>query len=134
MNRSGRPPRGSAHVMSLEGSDDEKERLRVLLEATFGEISLRQACEQLGLSEARLHQLRHRALQGALEALEPKPSGRPVVTGLNDPDQVVELRQRIRDLESDLQCALVRTELALSMPQLLVETPRGKKNSRTPTS
>jgi transposase-like protein len=104
-----------------------KWRLRVLLETIVGSISVAQACEELGISESRLHELRREALVGALQALMPKPSGRPA-NPEGPPPHEQELVARIQELEVDLQAALVRTELALAMPQLF--RARGKKNPK----
>jgi transposase-like protein len=123
--RQGRPPKGMRHVDRLEGPDELKWRLRVILETLTGVIGVQQACEELGVGASRLHELRREALVGALGALMPKPSGRPAA---REPASTREqdLLARIAELETDLQAALVRTELALAMPQLF----RAKKNRR----
>ena len=120
-----RPPEGVGHVDRLDGPEDLKRRLRVLLETLSGRVSVAQACEELGVSESRLHELRREALEGALGALMPKPAGRPA-TAQTTTEREKELEGRIQELEVDLQAALVRTELALAMPELF----RSKKNSR----
>jgi len=112
-------------VDRLEGPEELKRRLRVLLETIVGSRSVAQACEELQVSESRLHELRREALVGALQALMPRPAGRPV-TAETTSEREKELEARIDELEVDLQAALVRTELALAMPQLF----RGKKNRR----
>jgi transposase-like protein len=120
-----RPPEGVGHVERLDGPEDLKRRLRVLLDTLTGRVSVAQACEELGVSESRLHELRRQALVGALGALMPKPAGRPA-TAETTTTREKELEGRIEELEVDLQAALVRTELALAMPELF----RGKKNRR----
>ena len=120
-----RPPEGVGHVDRLDGPEELKWRLRVLLETIVGRISVAQACEELGVSESRLHALRRQALVGALGALMPKPTGRPAAAETTTTREK-ELEARIQELEVDLQAALVRTELALAMPELF----RGKKNRR----
>jgi len=132
----GRPPGGSRHVMELEGPVDEKHRLRVILDTMAGMMSVKQACVVLCISEARFHQLRSRVLQGALDSLAPKPSGRPRLARVEGADTVAELKEQVSQLEVELQAALVRTELALAMPQVLMDRggPRGKKNFRRPPS
>lgn len=120
-----RPPEGVGHVNRLDGPEDLKSRLRVLLDTLAGRMSVAQACAELGVSESRLHELRREALTGALGALMPKPAGRPA-TAESTPAREKELEARIEELEVDLQAALVRTELALAMPELF----RGKKNRR----
>jgi len=120
-----RPPEGVGHVDRLDGPEDLKRRLRVLLDTLAGRVSVAQACEELGVSESRLHELRREALEGALGALMPKPAGRPARAETTT-EREKELEGRIQELEVDLQAALVRTELALAMPELF----RSKKNSR----
>jgi hypothetical protein len=114
------------HVDRLEGPEDLKDRLRVILETLTGACSIPEACERLGISESRLHDLRRQALEGALGALMPRPVGRPAAPVPVGADREGELRSRIQDLEIDLQAALVRTELALAMPHLF---EKGKKKS-----
>jgi hypothetical protein len=122
-----RPPEGVGHVDRLDGPEDLKWRLRVLLETILGSVSVAQACEELGVSESRLHELRRQALVGALGALMPKPAGRPA-TAETTTAREKDLEARIEELEVDLQAALVRTELALAMPELF--RGRAKKNRR----
>jgi hypothetical protein len=122
-----RPPDGVGHVDRLDGPEELKRRLRVLLETILGSVSVAQACEELGVSESRLHELRRQALVGALGALMPKPAGRPA-TAETTTEREKNLEARIQELEVDLQAALVRTELALAMPELF--RGGGKKNCR----
>ncbi len=122
-----RPPAGVGHVDRLDGPEELKWRLRVLLDTLAGRVSVAQACEELGVSESRLHELRRQALVGALGALMPKPAGRPV-TPETTTAREKDLEARIQELEVDLQAALVRTELALAMPELF--RGRSKKNRR----
>lgn len=126
-----RPPEGMGHVDRLEGPEDLKWRLRVVLETIVGSISVTQACEELGVSESRLHELRREALVGALGALLPKPAGRPArpetTTGREK-----ELEARIEELEVDLQAALVRTELALAMPELFRSKKKHRRRKKNP--
>lgn len=75
--RRGRPPEGLRHIDRLEGSEESKLRLRTILETLSGECTIAEACERLGLSEARLHQLRQAALEAALSGLAPGQPGRP---------------------------------------------------------
>jgi len=117
--------------MELDGAVEQKHRLRVILDVLGGSMSVKQACEALQISQARFHQLRAHVLQGALDALAPRASGRPRSALPEQAPQVEELKRQVRELEMDLQAALVRTELALAMPQVLMDPKRSKKNSRT---
>jgi len=127
-----RPPEGVGHVDRLDGPEELKWRLRVLLDTIAGRVSVAQACEELGVSESRLHELRRQALVGALGALMPKPAGRPSTTETTTTREK-DLEARIEELEVDLQAALVRTELALAMPELFrggaKKNPRRRKKS-----
>ena len=122
-----RPPEGVGHVDKLEGPEEVKRRLRVLMETLVGRKSIAEAGGELGLSASRVHEMRQELLVGALGALMPKPSGRPARAAAKTTREE-ELEARIGELEEDLQVALVRTELALAMPELF---RRGsKKNLR----
>jgi hypothetical protein len=126
----GRPPEGVNHVDRLEGPEELKERLRVILETLTGACSIPQACERLGVSESRLHDLRREALEGALGALMPHPAGRPASSLPAGAEREAELEARVKDLEVDLQAALVRTELALAMPHLFEGGSKKKGSHR----
>lgn len=128
-----RPPEGVGHVDRLEGPEDLKDRLRVLLDTLTGRVSVTQACAVLGISESRLHELRRQALAGALGALMPKPSGRPLAAQ-SATEREKELQARIDELEVDLQAALVRTELALAMPELFRAKKKRRRRKATKSS
>lgn len=123
----GRPPKGVGHVDRLDGPDDLKHRLKVVLETIVGTLSIEAACESLQVSASRLHEMRQEALVGALGALMPKPPGRPAKP-VTETTREQELQARVEELEEDLQAAYVRTELALAMPHLF----RGKKKGPKP--
>lgn len=127
-----RPPEGPKAVEKLEGPEEAKQRLEVLLETLTGELSIAQACERLGIGEARFHVLRRQMLQGALEALEPAPAGRPRQVEAPEAARIRELEEQVRELKFDLRASLVRTELALTMPHLMrrAET-RARRKKKT---
>jgi transposase-like protein len=124
--RHGRPPVGLGHVDRLQGSDDLKERLRVVLATITGDLSVEQACEHLGVGPSRLHEMRRQALEGALAGLMPARTGRPSAATDAKTDRERALEQKVQDLEVDLQAALVRTELALAMPHLFDRAAKKK--------
>lgn len=114
----GRHPAGPEYVEQLEGSEQAKHRLRVVLETLAGRCGIGEAAEMLGISEQRVHQLREEALQAALAELEPKPAGRrPKPAAGEDSER---LRQQVTELEKELRAARVRESIALVFPKLVV--------------
>lgn len=74
----GRKPQGIEQVELLPGSTVAKQRLEVFLANLAGQLSVAEACAQLGLHESRFFELRKRWLEESVELLEPQAPGRPV--------------------------------------------------------
>ena len=129
----GRPPLGAEIVDRLEGSPQAKERLRAVLKTLAGEITIPQACQELGIGLSRFHEMRCVVLQGMLEDLEGKPRGRPPDAQQADA-RVQELQQQVLSLTMDLRASQIREELAIMLPRLArkPEEPSGveKKGRR----
>lgn len=126
-----RQPDGVKHVDRLPGPAESKRRLREILKTLMGETSVAEACEALGISEARFHALRRQALEGALSGLSPRPSGRPGRHDAPEPEEVEELRRENEELKMELYATEIREEIALTMPHLLEERSlREKKIAR----
>jgi len=107
----GRHPAGPEYVGQLEGSEEAKRRLRIVLETMTGQCGIQEAARLLEVSEQRVHQLRETALSGALAALEPKPAGRR-----RRPAQAADataLQEQVTELEKEVRAAQVRERLAL---------------------
>ena len=109
-----------------------KERLRIVLETVAGQRRVEDACRLLGIGKTRFHALRRQVLQSALDGMEPGVAGRPRTRDAQESTEVRELKAQIDALQLDLQAALVRTELALTLPNVLRRTllKDGKKNDR----
>lgn len=117
--------KGVEHVGGVEASAEAKRRLRVVLETITGERTVEEAAADLGVSTARVHELRKVALSGAANALEPRAPGRPAAPR---PDlEVLALREEVKELRVDLQAARVREEIAIAMPHLLRPPRAGEK-------
>jgi hypothetical protein len=125
----GRRPAGPEYVDKLEGSDQSKKRLRVILETVAGHCTVQEACAQLEVGEVRFNQLRQEALQGALATMEPKPAGRPRTTTPEE-ERIQELEQSLVDKNSELHEAQVREEIALALPRRPLMVPPEKKTRR----
>lgn len=98
MARTGRKPLAAGHVDRLQGSEHARQRMRLLLQCMLGEKTIPEACEELGICEARFHTLRQRWMQESLALLEPRRTGRPC----KEPSRE-ELQQRASRLERENQ-------------------------------
>jgi len=94
----------------------------VILESITGDKSVAQACNELGIGESMLFELRAQALQAAASRLEPGRPGRPPERSEEEAERM-ELEAELKATRLELQAARVREEIALIMPGR-----RGKKN------
>jgi hypothetical protein len=122
----GRRPVGPEYADKLSGSDTAKQRARVILETIAGTCRVQEACERLGISEQRFHQLREEMMAAAIQALEPGHAGRPAHTPTSAEEQVVALEQKLADQEVELRAAKARAEIAVIMPNLSPPSPSGR--------
>ncbi len=125
--RPGRKPAGPKLVEGLPGSDFAKRRLEQILRTVSGEVTIEEACTELGISRTRFYDLRQSLLEGMVEHLEPRPAGRrpeqPEV-----PEDVTFLKRKVAQLELELKATEVRAELNMFLP--LYERKRSKKKDR----
>lgn len=139
----GRPGKGEGHVDGLEGTEESKQRMKVILETLSGTLTVKEAATRLRLSESRFHALRQEKLQAWLDATAPRAPGRPPSEEEVDVGEVDALRSKVKELELDLQVSRTRTEIALTMPHVLKEEDpeaggkkggpeRGKRGGRPP--
>lgn len=119
-------------VESLEGETSIKAQLQSILDVLSGRKSVADACAGLGVSEATFHRLKDKALTAALEALVPKPAGRPAKAD-ETPSDVKELQRKLRETRIELEASRIREEIALVMPHLL-KRPDEKKRPKRGTS
>jgi len=129
MSHAGRKPQGPTLVRRLEGSDQAKQRLEVLLATIAGTLSIDQACQELGIEHSMLFRLRTEVLEAALARLEPRPLGRPPSYASPAEERCVALEQRVEELEADLKIAAVREEVARILPQGRAKAAPGKKTT-----
>ena len=134
----GRLPTGPEYFDQRLGSGEAKERAKAIFATLYGDGRRLQVCAQLGIHGTRFHQLRERAVDAVLAALEPRPAGRPSRTARCDAEYVRALEQRIAALELALDEAQVREEIALILPQVRTAgadeaaAGGGKKRRRRP--
>jgi len=116
--RTGRPPKGSGLVDRIEGSAEAKRRAKAILAAMREDLTVRDACGQLGVSESRFYQLRDRFLLEGITGLEPGLGGRPRKEAPKEAPVKV-LEERVARLELELKAARLREEIALVLPRLV---------------
>ena len=114
----GRRPQGPEYAAKLQGSETAKLRAKVILETIAGTCRVLEACDRLGVSEQRFHQLREEMMTAAVKALEPGHAGRPAHTPTPAEEQVVTLEQQLAAKEVELRTAKARTEIAVIMPEV----------------
>lgn len=86
---------------TLQGSRGAKASLLVILETLSGACTTGEAAERLQVSLSRYYQLETRALQGMLQALEPRPRGpRKTKDG-----EIRALKARTKEVERELRRA-----------------------------
>jgi len=140
MSKRGRPPLKLQHVDRMPGSKEARRRLKILLATLTGEKTVVEACSELGIGESRFHDLRNEFLNKGVEALEPRPLGRPPAPEPTELEKEnLRLHRELSQLKLELQGALIREEIAVVMPHLLKPSgaqknkDRKKKRSRTST-
>ena len=73
----------------------------MILQALSGEISVAEACKKLGVGPTQYANLRDRMLQGALDAMKPRPSGRPSLVEALTPEEIDELEDELVELDHE---------------------------------
>jgi transposase len=126
----GRRPSGPEYVDHLDGSAQAKERLKVVLETLAGTCRVQEACQRLGVSEPRFHQLRSQVLEAALARLEPRPAGRPPQPPAPEQQHLQELAARAVAEDLAVRTAQAREEIALTLPRVVHEPPGPEKKTR----
>lgn len=125
-----RPTDGLKMLSPLPGAPEAKARLAAIIATIAGERSIPEVCGELGVCEARFHELRKEFLTGAVRLLERRPSGRKPTTDADSPE-LRRLREENEHLRLELEAAQIRAEIALVMPQALkpaARAGRGKKS------
>jgi uncharacterized small protein (DUF1192 family) len=108
--------------------------LEVILATIAGQLTIDQACRQLGIKAAMFFRLRTEVLEAGLARLEPRPIGRPPHAATAEEQKHDELRLQVEELQDELKIAQVREEIARLMPQLAQEDDAGKKTTYLPLS
>jgi hypothetical protein len=102
----------------------------VVLETLAGTCRVQEACQRLGVSEPRFHQLRSQVLEAALARLEPRPAGRPPQPPAPEQQHLQELAARAVAEDLAVRTAQAREEIALTLPRVVHEPPGPEKKTR----
>ena len=130
MTRLGRKPRGAESVNPLVGSQHAKARLKAFLETLSGEVSVEEACQQLGICQSRFFEQRTAWLHESLGLLEPRVAGRPRKEEETvSAEEAQLLRQRVQELEARAAALEVQAELARTLPHVVARASVPKKTS-----
>ncbi|MHC4933913.1 MAG: hypothetical protein ACYTGV_17185 [Planctomycetota bacterium] len=106
---------------ALTASPAAKRVAVVLLEVLSGAKGTQEGCETLGISLNRYYQLETRALQGLLEALEPRPKGRQRTAEAKLAEQARETHRLSRELSRH------RALLRAAQRSLGLRPPKGRR-------
>jgi transposase-like protein len=109
----------------LQGVAEAKKRVRLVLATLTGQISVADACKELGIGRTWFATLRRRVLQGAIDAaVEPLPVGRP-----QDEPPAVDVTALQREHEAlQREHALVKAQLDVT-----VQLQGSRSKRRDPT-
>jgi hypothetical protein len=129
MARLGRKPQGAEVVDTLAGSAHAKARLKLFLQTLANELSVGEACRQLGICESRFFEQRTAWLHESIGLLEPRAAGRPRKSepALSDAE-VRAMQQRLQELETRAVVVEVQAELARSLPHVVARAASPKKS------
>lgn len=106
-----RPNKGVNHVDEIQGSKESKRRAKLILKTITGEMSVKEACEELGVGPTQFANLRTQFLRFGTEGLGPKPAGRrPRARVVSERE--LELMQQNADLEHENRLLRAQVETA----------------------
>lgn len=126
----GRTPKGPELVNSVEASEHAKKRLKLFLETISGDRTIASACEELGISESAFYKMRSNWLSESASLLEPKQAGRPAKSDSDSESRIRELEEEVIELKLRFEAAMIREEIALVMPHVLVKNENADKKKR----
>jgi hypothetical protein len=119
-----------ALVDGTRASRDARERTKVILLTLARESSVQTGYERLGMGRTRFQDLRRRMIEGAVQALEERPAGRPRRRRERDGSELQELRGRLVELELELLRTRAELDVARSGAAAAVEVRLAAKGVR----
>lgn len=124
--RPGRPHQGAELVEKLdEGSEEARQRLKVIFQTLAGVFTVEQACQILQINRSAFNKLRSQFIANAVQLLEPRAPGRKKKVVTPQEIQNQRLREENDRLKFELRAQQLREEIGLLMPHLLKADPAG---------
>lgn len=97
---------------AVSGDPEAKRRARMILANLCGQISVLDACDELGIGPTQWANLRIQMLQGCVAALGPRRLGRPPHVTKIATEELEALQQRLAELEREN--VMLRAQLDLA--------------------
>ena len=122
----GRPIQGAELVEKVqEGSQEARQRLKVIFQTLAGVFTVEQACQILQINRSAFNKLRSQFIANAVQLLEPKTPGRKKKVVSPEQAENQRLREENERLKFELRAQQLREEIGLLMPHLLKVDPAG---------
>jgi hypothetical protein len=103
------------------GSEEARQRTKVIMETLQGQRRTKEACECLGVSQQLFQRLRAKLLRGAVDTQELKQAGRKPRRRTAAEQRIAELEAEVAELQVALRTAQTREEIGLLLPQVAQE-------------
>jgi hypothetical protein len=135
MAKRGRPNHPAALLMNIAGSPEAKERFLTILDNLGGTIDIESALARLGIGMTMYKRWRSVFLRCTVQALEPRPVGRPLRQVPPEWKRIRDLEREVHELKRDLKLTRLREELALIMrgPAKKKKLPKAKPTETSAT-
>jgi hypothetical protein len=114
----------------MEGDEEAKKRLKVILETLSGSKTIDEAAAELGIKAAMFHRLRYEWLEESMKLLLPKPLGRPRRRVAVESAELERARKEIESIRDELKKAHVREELSVALPPVMTRGRETEKKTK----
>jgi transposase-like protein len=102
-------------------------RASLIMQVRSGQITAREAAQQLGISRQAFYKWEKRALKALLNALEDQPAGRP--RGTMDPEKD-QLKGRVEELEHKVRLYEEREKLRALLKEMEASDSSGSSTKK----
>jgi len=143
MAKRGRPNHPAALLKNIAGSPEAKDRVLTILGSLCGTVDIQSAMARLGIGMTIFKRWRSIFLRCTVQALEPRPAGRPLRQVPPEWKRIRDLEREVHELKRDLKLTRLREELALiirgpatkkTLPKAKAAGTSGTKPSSSPSS